>query len=108
MIDLFEKTVSPILLYGCEVWGFENSTVIETVQLKFYKYLLGLKKSTPSYIVYGELGVYPLDISIKVRMVSYWLKLIQCVNKRFNKKFYNTLYLLFRWLLYIKMVNVYL
>jgi hypothetical protein len=28
-------------------------------------------------MVYGELGRYPLEIDIKVRMISYWCKLIQ-------------------------------
>ena len=34
-IELFEKLVKPIRLYGCEVWGFGNVDVIERVQLKF-------------------------------------------------------------------------
>jgi hypothetical protein len=33
---------------------------------------LNLKSSTPSYMVYGELGRYPIDIDIKVRTISYW------------------------------------
>jgi hypothetical protein len=24
-LDLFDKMVKPILLYGCEVWGFSNN-----------------------------------------------------------------------------------
>ena len=43
-IDLFDKLVKPILLYGCEVWGFGNNDVIERVQLKFLKYILNAKK----------------------------------------------------------------
>ena len=34
--------------------------------------LLHMKSSTPSFMVYGELGRYPLGIDIKIRMVSYW------------------------------------
>ena len=74
MIDLFEKCIIPILLYGCEVWGYENSKVLETVQLKFFKYLLGLKQCTSSNMLYGELGIYPLDIHIKSRIIGYWLR----------------------------------
>ena len=40
--------VKPILLYGCEVWGFSNNDMIEDVHLKFCKLLLHLKSSTPS------------------------------------------------------------
>ena len=28
-LDLFEKMVKPILLYGCEVWGFSNNDINE-------------------------------------------------------------------------------
>lgn len=74
-VDLFNKTVKPILLYGCELWGFGNLDIIERVQLKFFKLILNLKKSTPSFMVYGELGAFPLYIDIQTRMVSFWTKL---------------------------------
>ena len=61
------KMIKPILLYGCEVWGFGKHEVLEQVHLKFCKILLNLKLSTPNYMVYGELGRYPIDIDIKVR-----------------------------------------
>ena len=32
-IELFEKTIKPLLIYGCEVWGFGNLDMIERVQL---------------------------------------------------------------------------
>ena len=44
MLDLFDKSVTPILLYGCEVWGYENVDMIERIHLRFCKILLGLKK----------------------------------------------------------------
>ena len=59
-VKLFEAIVKPVLLYGAEVWGCEDSAILERLQLKFYKYLLGLNKSTCSSMVYGELGVFPL------------------------------------------------
>ena len=65
-IELFTKLVKPILLYGCEIWGFGNIDVIERVQLKYIKHVLNLKSSTPNYIVYGEVGVYPLKIDIYI------------------------------------------
>ena len=67
-IDLFNKTIKPILLYGCELWGVGNVDVLERIQLKFYKHVLNLKKSTPSNMVYGELGVMPLYIDIQTRI----------------------------------------
>ena len=36
-IDLVNKLIKPILLYGCEIWAFGNLDIIERVQLKFLK-----------------------------------------------------------------------
>ena len=73
-IDLFNQMIKPILLYGCEIWGFGNLEIIERVQLNFFKQILYLKKSTPSFMVYGELGAYPLFIDIQSRMIFFWCK----------------------------------
>ena len=85
-IDIFNKTVKPVLLYGCEIWGFGNLEIIERVQLKFLKYILNVRKSTPSCIIYGETGVTPIKIDIHTRMISYWSKI---VSQDQNKLSYN-------------------
>ena len=74
-IDLFDKMIKPILLYGCEVWGYGDIRIIERVHLKFLKQILNLKKSTPSFMVYGEVGAFPPSLEIKSRVVNYWAKL---------------------------------
>ena len=73
LLSLFDKMVKPILLYGCEIWGFGNNYVLEKVHLKFCKMILNLKKSTPNYMIYGELGRYPVEIDIKIRKKNYIL-----------------------------------
>ena len=87
-IELFQKTIKPILLYGCEVWGFGDLSVIERVQLKFLKYILNMKRSTPNCIVYGETGVIPLKVDIKSRMVGYWAKLVSPASSNLSTKLY--------------------
>jgi hypothetical protein len=42
-LDLFDKIVKPILLYGCEVWGVGNNDIVERVHLKFCKSILHVK-----------------------------------------------------------------
>lgn len=76
-LELFDKTIKPILLYGAEIWGYGDCSVIERVHLKFLKYLFNLKKSTPSYMIYGELGIFPITIDIQLRNLSFWCKLIE-------------------------------
>jgi hypothetical protein len=75
-LELFDGIVTSIILYGCETWGFGNNEIIERIHLKFCKLLLHLKTSTPDYMVYDELGRYPISIDIKVRMIKFWCKLI--------------------------------
>ena len=91
-IELFEKTIKPILLYGSEVWGYGNVAMLEKVQLQFLKYIFKLKKSTPSYMIYGETGVKPLSLSIKNRVVTYWARLINAQDES-NIKLSTKLYL---------------
>ena len=45
-LELFNKLVMPILLYGSKVWGYEQNYVVEKVHLKICKLLLKLKMST--------------------------------------------------------------
>jgi hypothetical protein len=92
LLDLFDKMIKPILLYGCEVWGFSNNDILEKIHLKFCKILLNLKPSTPSYMVYGELGRYHIYINIKIRTLCCWARLI--VGKQ--TKYSNILYRLCR------------
>ena len=36
-LQLFHTIVNPVLLYGCEIWGFENLKDVEKIQVRFYK-----------------------------------------------------------------------
>ena len=85
-LDMFDKAIKPILLYGCEVWGYCNTRFIEKLHLKFCKHILNLKSSTPNFMVYGELGRYPLIINVKVRMISFWGKLLNFQNSILSSK----------------------
>jgi hypothetical protein len=59
-----------------EVWGYENLKILEQIHLKFCKRILRVRNTTPNCIVYGELGRFPLEILVKLRMISYWCKLV--------------------------------
>ena len=75
-MKLFDNTVVPILTFGCEIWGYENTEMIEQVHIEFLTKITRFRKSTPKYMIYGELGRFPLDIIIKQRMLSFWTRML--------------------------------
>ena len=80
-LKLFDTLIFPAQLYGCEIWGFGNYNIFEKTQLQFCKHILKLRSSTPNYMICGELGRIPVDITIKLRMACFWNKLIQNTSK---------------------------
>ena len=78
--QLFDSFVGSILGYSGEVWGTTKSDVIERVHRNFCKRLLGVKSTTSSVAVYGELGRYPLYIFRHTRIIKYWLRIIDSEN----------------------------
>ena len=53
---------------------------IEIVHNKFCRYLLGVKKSTNIPALYGERGRMPLRVVRKLRMLKYWIRILQNSN----------------------------
>ena len=49
-LELFDKLVMSILLYGSEVWGCEIRDRIEVVQRKYCRTLLGVNSRTQNDI----------------------------------------------------------
>ena len=64
-LKLFDNTIVPILTYGCEVWGCGDLSTIDKVQTDFFKHILHVKTSTPHAMLYGELGRFPISLTIK-------------------------------------------
>ena len=97
-IDLFNKMVKPVLLYGCKLWGIGNTEPLERIQLKFLKYIFHLKTSTPSFMVYGETSCMPLSFDINCRLISFWTQLPDTENNcnRLSTLIYSVLYILYR------------
>ena len=87
--DLFDKMVMPVLSYGCEIWGLYPSKAIEQVHTDFCKSISKVKRSTMNEIMYGELGRIPLIVQRYIRIVKYWLKILNIKQTRLTKVLYN-------------------
>ncbi len=88
-LHLFDCTVVPILLYGCEIWGMENFEELEKTHRKFLKHILRVHGRTTNNMVYGELRRYPLDVQIKKRMIGFWARLITGKQSKLSKIMYD-------------------
>ena len=110
-LEMFDKVVVPVLLYGSEVWGFENLDIIESVHLRFCKHILRLKQSTPNFMVLGELGRYPLSVKVKLRMVNFWCRLLTGSEHKISYLLYKLAYINFnnygfedKWIYFMKSI----
>jgi hypothetical protein len=77
ILDLFDKLITPILSYRCEVWGFMEAKKIENIHLKFCKILLGVRPQTQNNFVYGELGREQLIQLRMIRILKFWFKILK-------------------------------
>lgn len=92
-IHLYKSLVLPIAFYGAEIWapfyvkklsdsGDNLYTVcdkfpLENLNLKFCKYILGVKRNCRNAAVRGELGLRPLLIELLGRACNYWMRICE-------------------------------
>ncbi len=87
-VKLFDILVGPILHYCAEIWGSHPGTDVEFIHTKFIRYILGVKKSTSTAALYGELERVPLSVHRKYIMIKYWKKIITLPESSPVKKIY--------------------
>ena len=91
-LKMFDAQIQPIMLYGAEIWGINDSyTEIEKTHMFAMKRFLRVSPKTPNDIVYGEFGRYPLRINSVIRCIQFWLKLTRMESHRLPFKAYCTL-----------------
>ena len=93
-LHLFDSMITPILLYGAEVWGCENVDIIDKFYLKYCKSLLDVKQATPSVMIHGELGTMPLHLKIKSRVLNFWYRIVSGKNDKICYKLYQLMHYL--------------
>ena len=92
------NTIKPILLYGCEIWSSFNlksskyrngitlekifsKSLAERLQLKIYKFVLGVHKKSSNFAVFSELGCFPIYFDIVKTTLCYQNRLENLGNK---------------------------
>ncbi len=100
-LEMYNSMVLPVMLHGCEVWGNEVVRELELLQMKFCKHVLCVHRYTSTDIVYGELGLYPVEITVKRKIMNYWWSLLVGKNTKLS-------YVMYRCLLHLYESGVYL
>ena len=78
------------------MWGIGKLDMLEWIQLKFLKYLFNLKKSTPTYMIYGELGIVPITEEIQSRVLNFWCNLTEdAENPKLSALLYKAIYIMY-------------
>jgi hypothetical protein len=90
-LKMFDSMVLPILLYGCEIWGYENNDICNSVQINFIRHLLPLKRSTPLFMLYGELGRTPVELTVQRRIVCYWARIVSGKQSKLSSILYKVM-----------------
>lgn len=95
-LHTFDHTVKSVLLYGSEIWGafgsnkvknnicfykFCNEDIIEKLNIKACKYIIGVNKYSTNSAVMSEIGRFPLYFSIFIGMIKYWIRLENSTDK---------------------------
>ena len=93
-LHIFDHTIQPVLLYGCEIWGASvpskalirnepkfkiekayTNFECEKLPLKFYKYILGVHKRATNLAVNEDLGRIPYFIDIICSILKYFKRI---------------------------------
>ena len=73
LIKLYQTTILPALLYGCETWYISREGIKELTNTQFtiIRTILKLPISTTKSALLGEIGVFPIELNIGERKLMY-------------------------------------
>ena len=99
-LNLYDKLITPISNYACEIWlpnqfhkiikkeiNNYDTVPFERLHMMFCKYILGVNKSTSNTNVRRELGRSPLIVSSFITIIKYWSHIL---NKPHNSLLFQT------------------
>ena len=87
-VKIFDAKIQPILMYGSEIWGFHDGEAIEKVQISFFKSILKVGSNTCNAAVLGEIGRQSMRTMRQLRIIKYWLKLLNADESSHIKQCY--------------------
>lgn len=71
---IFNHLVKSVIMYGAEIWGWEEHEKVEAILTRYIRWILELDRCTPSYIVRMEAKVDKIRIDAGRRAVKFEMK----------------------------------
>ncbi|XP_068912463.1 golgin subfamily A member 6-like protein 6 [Tenebrio molitor] len=68
---MFESMVESVLMYGAEIWRWKEQEEVERVQEKYLRWVLGVDRETPGYIVREECKRSKLRVKAEKRTAKF-------------------------------------
>ena len=99
-VDLLEKLVVPVLLYGSEIWGYEKSDSLQIMLNHTMRRFLRLHKRTSTCMLTGELGLKEVNEYIENRMLNFWYKIATGDENKIST-------ILYKWIVALYKENIY-
>ena len=98
--ELFERLIIPVLLYGSEIWGYENLNHLQVMCNNVMRRFLKLHKTTPMNMLIGELGMKEITEYIDNRMLNFWSNIATGEESKIST-------ILYKWIKALHDKNVY-
>jgi hypothetical protein len=93
VINLYKCCIFPALVYGIEAFGLFDSRIsdpvdsnrseLEQCQITFLKGVLKLRNNTPAWIVYRELGMYPVQYHSLWHSIRFLNRVLQLNTREY-------------------------
>ena len=99
-LTLFDTQIKPIILYACEAWSdtikgsiddtsLLSKNKLEKFQIKVFKTLLGVSKTTSNISILLELGKYPITSYMHYQTIKYFARISSLKDDRLLHEAYN-------------------
>ena len=92
--SLYDSLVIPRLDYAAGIWGYKSFPILQTIQNKAIRYIMGVGKNCPVDLLEGDSGWIPVWCRHQLEVFKLWHRLSNMDDNRLTKKIFNWSYAL--------------
>ncbi|XP_043588299.1 uncharacterized protein LOC122570268 [Bombus pyrosoma] len=70
-MKMFEALVESVALFGAEIWGWNMEKSLDRIKRGYVKWILGLDRTTPNYILTEECKIEEIKVKALKRAARY-------------------------------------